>query len=138
MKIFKITFLLLITVFSSCKKDVEILSAIKETIIPGIPESKPYVRYVVDLELLNDHNVEIEKIEFLQNKVSDFSIVDSKNNTDISKIEKKGMYKLIVTPNMENNESSDIKDTLVIFYKFDDQNKKITLNSFTEKVTRRR
>ncbi|MDY8136830.1 hypothetical protein [Aquimarina sp. 2201CG5-10] len=143
MKPFKyILVVLAMITISSCKSELEIISAIKETIIPGAPTAESYVQYIIRFKNLNEEVVEINNVDLpgsnLQKEDITFGMLKMDTRESVSKIESKGEYELIIRPNQSENIISDENNKVVITYTINSIESKITINSFEKKTTRRR
>ncbi len=139
---YKICFLWILLVFSSCKSDIILVSSVKEIIIPGVKTKSPYIQYVIQIKLEKDHSIEIDRFDLSQSGVTsdncEYYLKDHITGTNKKKAQGKGIYDLIIIPKKVYQKQLNEKDSLKIFYKLNDQNKDIVVTTFTTKITRKR
>ena len=64
----KISIFLMIFILCSCKSNLEIISSIKQTVIPGIKTAKPYKNYIFKIAVKSDVNIVIDRVLVIENQ----------------------------------------------------------------------
>ncbi len=126
------------TITVSCTDEIELISAEKVKIIPGLSTLNPYTQY--NIEFLTHKNetitIDIEKTKAsnFKNQEVTFGIVEVTSEKTISKIITKGKYRLII---QSTTEVADLKE-LKIYYKVQNTTKDFLITSFEYKEKRMR
>jgi len=135
--------LILCVVSTSCKKEITLISAVKETVLPGLPTQQPHIRYVLEFEVSDETpNLKIERIHFPLLGIEDtelvYDIMHMKSNMIISEITEKGKYLINIIPNnqAQNIVKSKKADEIEIFWTSNGTSRNTKISSFVEKTKR--
>lgn len=137
----KKTLLLISALFilSSCKSNLEVISAKKKTVYPGLANQKPYTKFVVEIKAKNPITAKIDSIVLVENNKCykvDFLLSSKTSSTFLKEVNKSGNYSIEALLKEGkykelNNCSNAENGKLTIFYKINNENKKLEIDSFT-------
>ncbi len=139
-----ILFLVLITL-SSCDKPITIISTVKQRIIPGFKNAKPYINYHLEIKVNKTNTIHLDSVHVFDNQKC-YTIKPlvkaKKGEPSIKNSIQKGIYTVDVRLkgntiiSMNNCKFTDKK---VILY-FNEESKKgnIVITKFTNKTIRKR
>ncbi|MBQ4804368.1 hypothetical protein J8L88_16000 [Aquimarina sp. MMG015] len=127
----------------SCKKEISLISSVKETVIRGVPSKHPYIQYKLEFEVLQeDAQIKIQQITFpllgIQNDELKYDIMDLKSNLIVSEINGKGRYVINIIPKSSAQGIVRTKklDEIEISWLLNNVLKKTKISSFVEKTKR--
>lgn len=137
--------LLLMIGLVSCKSDIEIINAVKQTIIPGVSSAKEYVKYSIQFRNDSQSIKEIEKILIVEKNTCykvPYILLKENSPKQLSVIEDIGNYNLSVS--MKEGALEVLKECdktsngLYIVYSENQQQKEFFIKNFKkERKTRR-
>ena len=137
--------LLLMIGLVSCKSDIEIINAVKQTIIPGVSSAKEYVKYNIQFRNDSQSIKEIEKILIVEKNTCykvPYILLKENSPKQLSVIEDIGNYNLSVS--MKEGALEVLKECdktsngLYIVYSENQQQKEFFIKNFKkERKTRR-
>ncbi len=142
----KISLFFLVLCCFGCKNKIEIISSIKQTVIPGVKTVKSYTNYVFKVDVNTNEIISIDSLLVYQNKqllYPKFLIKKEGASKYTDKIKASGVYLIEAAIKEGNflNATKIIEDEInkvVMFYTFKDKKSKMEINSFEEKKKRRR
>ena len=139
-----IAILSLLTLFA-CDGSLQITSTKKQTIIPGIRTSKPFSKYLLEVEVNSGKTIKLDSVLVFEKekevrKTTPF-IRDQKTNNVVAEVNVNGKYLVVATvteksPVVQSGEVT--ADKIVVYYKENNHNRKIEITSFTEETVRKR
>lgn len=137
-------FLIIFTLFS-CKSDIEIISSIKQKVIPGLQSVKSYTNFIFKIDVKSDINVTIDSILVIENKQCfqpKYLIKKEGLAGYIDKINSKGTYSVEAAIKEGNylklDKCNTSEDKVILFYTKNNEQKKLDINSFITEEKRRR
>ena len=141
----KVSVIFLILSFLSCKNHLNIISAIKQTVIPGVQSAKPYSNYIFKIDIKDPLELKLERVLVVENKQcyqSKFFIKKQGVVGYPEKIQDSGVY-ILETAIKEGNysiiENCNIdKNKVILFYSINGKKQKTEIDSFIEEQKRRR
>lgn len=134
-------------VLMSCKNDIELVSATKQKVIPGLKSVGSYSNYIFKVDVKSDTNIVIHKILIVEDG-SVFNpqprIKKEKTAAYIDKITEKGTYFIegsLRKGKFSLDEKSNLdtsNDKAIIYYTLNESEKKVEIKSFIKKIKTRR
>ncbi len=132
-----ISFFLLMT---NCSPSIELLSKVKQVVIPGRHTESTYINYVLKFAVNTDRVISIDSIQVIKDencyRSKNYLLKKEKSASYSDKITAKGSYfleiplkekNIVIMPNCKNK-----NDEVMIYYKEENVPKKIPLNDFKE------
>lgn len=120
-----------------CQSNLEVVSATKKIIYPGIQTQKPYIKFIVSLKA--SKRINIDSVLFVDNekcyklnKINYLKNTSPINNKHSIEVLFKGNEETVFTCNSSKN------GTLRLFYTHSNISKKLEISSFTTKKETRR
>ena len=135
----KILFLLLIALCISCKGELEVISAKKQTVIPGVKTAKKHTKYQIQFKNTSSVNKSIDSILISENNTCykvNFGMHKDKSPQLIKETSGLGLYiisaSLIDGNHTKSTNCSSSENEVIIYYKIGKSSKKLVINSFIE------
>lgn len=145
MKLF--SFILMTILLMSCKNDIEVLSARKQKVIPGVKSVGSYSNYIFKIAVKSDVNLKINKILVVEEGKILSPVANIKKEGTavyIDHIKEKGIYHLdanLRKGNFKIENDKDIdnsKNKAILFYSINGKEKSFQINSFIKEIKPRR
>lgn len=132
--------------FIACNGSIELVSAKKQQVIPGIRSATNYSNYIVKFKSSSDEIVEIQKVIISENgtcyKVN-YVLNKKGSNEQLKSIAEKGEFVIIASMLETNKTIVDKKcnatiNRLELYYSVNGKSKTLSVSKFTsEKINRR-
>lgn len=130
----------------ACDSSVQIISAKKQNIIPGVQTVKPYSKYLVEVEVNSNKTIKIDSVIVLEKdklcRKATYFIKDKGTNNVVAEVNVQGAYVIDATVNESSKKTSmsceESVNKMIVFYKVNNRSKVLGINSFTEETVRRR
>lgn len=134
----RVFFYLLILICVSCKGELEVVLAKRQTIIPGIKTAKIYFKYNIQLKNITTEIKKIDSIVVHENNKCyqmNFALKKKNDPTLITEISNVGLY--IITASLKESNYKEVdcvinKKGLTVYYTERNQQKYFTIDSFVE------
>lgn len=141
----KLIAIVLIMSFFSCKNQFEVISSIKQRVIPGVQTVKPYTNYMFKVEVKPDIELELERILVIEDSECyqpRFSIKKKGTASSIESIKESGVY--AIKASIEEGKYTKVenctidKNKVILFYTVNGKSENLEIDSFIEEHKRRR
>jgi hypothetical protein len=122
----------------SCKSELEIITAKKISVTPGIASGQKYSKYVISVNKKSNTTIQIDSIHINKNGKCyqpNFILVKEKSPTQLTVFSENGNY--VISASLLNTKPLDsdcniAKNGAAIYFKEGDKSKAITIRAFSE------
>jgi len=135
-----------LTLFA-CDSSVQIISSVKQTIIPGLRTEKSYSKYLIEVELTSHEKLVVDSVvvfeEVRKCRKASLSTMDRSNNkllvTNETFARKFTIEATVKDDSLElSNNCSGDSNTLILYYTENGKSKKVEISTFKEETVRKR